>query len=195
MTNNTKNKALEMLFKHHGEYIEMARAIANNNLEVFNYAEDFVQEAYLRLSRYDDLFEKVVSSKGKASKGYMFFVLRSIIINSIKKKTNLNFTHLGDQYDFEEKYNWIDHGLDKKKLGMEALESKMYKVLLEKGKRFDYELFKKYLTTGKSFRTIADESKLGIRTIYLSIKRSKMIIAEKLYEDYLDFCNGDFDLI
>ena len=42
---NNKNKALEMLAVHHTEYIKMAKAIAGNNNEVFNYAEDFVQEA------------------------------------------------------------------------------------------------------------------------------------------------------
>lgn len=192
---NNKNQALEMLAVHHAEYIKMAKAIAGNNNEVFNYAEDFVQEAYLRLSRYDDLFEKIVNSKGKVSKGYMFFCLRSIIVNTIKKKSNLKYNYLGSQYDFEETYNFIGQGIDEEKLGFEALENKMYQILKQEAKWFDYELFKTYLTTKKSFRTIADESKIGIRTIYLSIKRSKMIIAEKLFEDYQDFVNGDYDLI
>ena len=192
---NNKNQALEMLAVYHVEYIKMARAIAGNNNEVFNYAEDFVQEAYLRLARYDDLFDKVVTNKGKVSKGYMFFCLRSIIVNAIKKKSNLKYNYLGSQYDFEETYNFVDTGLDQEKLGVEALETKMYQILKEEAKWFDYELFKTYLTSGKSFRTIAEESKIGIRTIYLSIKRSKMIIAEKLFEDYQDFVNGDYDLI
>ena len=189
------NKALELLCQYHPEYIKMAKAIAGNNLEVINYAEDFVQEAYLRLARYEDLFDKVVSDKGKISKGYMFFVLRSIILNTIKKKSNLNFNHLGDQYDFEEKYNWIDHGMDRDKLGSEAIEAKMYEVLKANSKWFDYQLFETYLTSGKSYRSIADESGIGIRTIYLSIKKSKLIIADALFEDYQDFVNGDYDLI
>lgn len=193
-TKNT-NEALRLLHRHHAEFIKMAKAISGNTLEVINYAEDFVQEAYLRLSKYDDLYDKVVNEKGKVSKGYMFFCLRSIILNHIKKKRNLDFSHLGDQYDFEEKYNWIDHGFDTQKLGAEALEIKMYSILKENAKWWDYELFKKYLSTGKSFRTIAEESKIGIRTIYLSIKRSKLIIANELAEDYQDFLNGDYDLI
>ena len=192
---NDKNKALEMLAEYHTEYIKMARAIANNNNEVYNYAEDFVQEAYLRLARYEDLFDKVVNTKGKVSKGYMFFVLRSIIVNTIKKKSNLKYNYLGSQYDFEEKYNFIDEGIDKDKVGLEAIEQKMYGIVKEGSTWFDYELFRTYLETGKSFRTIAEESKIGIRTIYLSIKRSKLLIAEKLHEDYQDFLNEEYDLI
>ena len=192
---NNKNKALEMLAEYHSEYIKMARAIANNNNEVYNYAEDFVQEAYLRLARYEDLFDKVVNTKGKVSKGYMFFVLRSIIVNTIKKKSNLKYNYLGSQYDFEEKYNFIDEGIDKDKVGLEAIEQKMYSIVKEGSTWFDYELFKTYLETGKSFRTIAEESKIGIRTIYLSIKRSKLLIADKLHEDYQDFLNEEYDLI
>lgn len=192
---NNKNKALEMLAVHHAEYIKMAKAIANNNNEVYNYAEDFVQEAYLRLAKYEDLFDKVVNTKGRVSKGYMFFTLRSIILNAIKKKSNLKFNYLGSQYDFEETYNFIDEGVDVDKIGLEAIEQKMYKIVREGSKWFDYELFKTYLETGKSFRTIAQESGIGIRTIYLSIKRSKVMIAEQLHEDYQDFLNKEYNLI
>ena len=184
-----------MLAENHAEYIKMARAIANNNNEVYNYAEDFVQEAYLRLAKYVDLFDKIISTKGKVSKGYMFFTLRSIILNTIKRKSNLKFNYLGSQYDFEETYNFIDEGVDEDKIGIEAIENKMYSIVREGSKWFDYELFKTYLETGKSFRTIAQESGIGIRTIYLSIKRSKVMIAEKLNEDYQDFLNKEYDLI
>lgn len=192
---NDTNKALQMLAAYHDQYIDMAKAIAANNQEVRNYAEDFVQEAYLRLSRFDDLYEKVISPKGKVAKGYMFFTLRSIIINTIKKRSNLKYDYLGSQYDFEEKYNFVDLGVDSEKFGIEAIEMKMYQVVKEHSGWFDYELFKTYLETGKSFRTIADESKIGIRTIYLSIKRSKLLIAEHLKEDYQDYINDDFHLI
>lgn len=191
----SKNTAIEIAYKHHNEYIKMALAIAGNNQDVRNYAEDYVQEAYMRLMRYDDLHEKIITKKGTVSKGYVFFVLRSLIINAIKKKSSPQYNHLGDQYDFEEKFNHVDTGRDSETEAMELLETKMLDKLKEKGHWFDYELFTKYLRTGKSFKTIAEESGLGVRTIYLSIKKSKLIIAEALQEDYQDFCNGQYNLI
>jgi DNA-directed RNA polymerase specialized sigma24 family protein len=191
----TKQKAIELLSKHHSEYIEMAKAIAGNHVNVKNYAEDYVQLAYMRLMRYDDLYDKVISAKGKVQKGYVFFVLRSIIINDIKKKSNLNFNYIGDQYDFEEVFMHVDTPREKRKVALERLESLMLEKLKQHVHWFDYELFNTYLTSGKSFKAIAAESGIGLRTIYLSIKKSKLIIAEHLHEDYLDFINGDFDLI
>ena len=101
----TKEKAIELLYVHHNEFIEIAKSLAGNHFRVRNYAEDFVQEAYLKLMRYDDLYEKVVKD-GKATKGYMFFVIKSIIINDIKKKSNLNYTFYGTAAEMDV---YIDH--------------------------------------------------------------------------------------
>lgn len=190
-----KNAALIKLTKFHKEYIQMAKVIGNNDINVRNYAEDFVQEAYLKLSRYDDLYSKVITKKGKVSKGYVFFVLRSIIVNHIKKKSNLKYNYLSSQYDFEEKYNMIDYGIDEELVAVSKVEDKIYNVLKKEAKWFDYELFKKYLKSRKSYDNLSLDTGIGVRTIYLSIKRCKLIIAEHLFEDYIDLLNGDFDKI
>ena len=190
-----KYKAIELAYRHHSEYIKMAKAIANNNYNVRNFAEDYVQEAYMRLLRYDDLYDKLITKKGKVSKGYVFFTLRSIIVNDIKKKSSPKWAFLGDQYDFEEKHSHIDEGRDRVDTTMDLLEVKMLKILKERVQWFDYQLFTTYLKRRKSFKIIAAESGIGVRTIYLSIKKSKLTIAEALYEDYQDFTNGDFSLI
>lgn len=191
--NSKTNQALTMLTAHHAEFIKAAKAIAGNNAEVANYAEDFVQEAYIKLSRYDDLYDKIVNDKGKVSKGYMFFALRSIIINAIKKKSNLKYSHVGDEYDFEEKFMLEDKGIDSEFLAINELEDKMFDVLKKGVSWFDYELFKIYVTSGKSFQTIANESGLGVQTIYLSVKKCKLFIADALYEDYVKFNKGQYD--
>lgn len=190
MESKTK-KALELLTVHHKEFVKAAKAIAGNHRDVQNYAEDYVQEAYLKLSRYDDLYERIVKN-GKATKGYMFFALRSIIINDIKKKSNLDYNHLGDQYDFEEKFMHIDEGIDPQIIAREEIENRIYEILEKELHWFDYYLFRVYLGTGKSFQTIATETGLGVQTIYLSIKKAKLAIAESLYHEYVDYINGNY---
>ena len=181
------NKAIELLSKHHSEFIKAARAIAGNNFDVRNYAEDYVQDAYIRLMRYDDLYDKVISDD-KASKGYMFFTLRSIIINDLKKVKKCRYNYVGDQYDMEEKYMVIDEPRPESEILIEGIEDKMYEVLKDGlDDWFDYELFRTYIKTKKSFRVLAEETGLGIQTIYLSIKKSKLLIAEALYSDYLNY--------
>lgn len=189
----SKNRAIELLSVHHSDFVDAARSLAGNNFKVRNYAEDYVQEAYIKLLKYDDLYDKIVEGE-KASKGYMFFALRSIIFNDLKKVKEPKYNHVGDQYDMDYCFELLDEGIDPKIEAIESLETKMYEVLkAESDDWFDYELFRKYLKTGKSFRVLAEESGLGIQTIYLSIKKSKLIIAEHLYNDYLKFTKGEYN--
>lgn len=194
MEENNTHKALSLLQKHHKDFIKAAKAIAGNAREVQNYAEDYVQEAYIKLSRYEDLYERIVKN-GKATKGYMFFALRSIIINDLKKKSNLNYNHLGDNFDFDFQLQLYDEPRDSKTVAIERLEEKMVEVLDGRIHWFDLMLFKRYIETGKSYQTIATETGLGVQTIYLSLKASKLIIAEELREDYIDYLNGQYNLI
>jgi len=189
----SKYKAIELLSVHHSDFVDAAKSLAGNNFKVRNYAEDYVQEAYIKLLKYDDLYDKIVEGE-KASKGFMFFALRSIIFNDLKKVKEPKYNHVGDQYDMDYCFELLDEGMDPKIEAIESLETKMYEVLkAESDDWFDYELFRKYLKTGKSFRVLAEESGLGIQTIYLSIKKSKLIIAEHLYNDYLKFTKGEYN--
>lgn len=195
MVHPKTSEALTLLAKHHKEYVNTVKSLYGNNFSVMNYAEDFVQNAYLKLSRYDNLFDKVVKPDGTVSKGYMFFCLRSIVINQLKKKRVTKYNYVGDEYDIEEKYMLVDEGRDPVDEAIDTLEEKMYSIAKAGNKWFDYKLFETYMQTGKSFRTLAKETGLGIQTIYLSIKQTKILIAESLFEDYQDLINGDLELI
>jgi DNA-directed RNA polymerase specialized sigma24 family protein len=200
-------EALTLLAKHHKEYVNTVKSLYGNNFSVMNYAEDFVQNAYLKLSRYDNLFDKVVKPDGTVSKGYMFFCLRSIVINQLKKKRVVKYSYEGDMFDVEQKFIGMEHegisGIDviieqdrdPVDEAIDTLEEKMYSIAKAGSKWFDYKLFETYMQTGKSFRTLAKETGLGIQTIYLSIKQTKILIAESLFEDYQDLINGDLELI
>ena len=183
------------MYKHHSEYIEMAKAIAGNNFKVKNYAEDYVQEAYIRLARFDNLYDKVISKKNKVSKGYMFFTLRSIIINDLKLVRVPKYTFIGDEYDMEEKYMLEDTGVDIDVLLNSAIEDKMHEALVNNLPWFDVQLFETYFSENISYKELAERTGIGIQTIYLSIKKSKLTIARELWEDYQDFKNKELNLI
>lgn len=207
----TKENALKLAYKHHAEFVKMVGVFIGNHHDGKNYAEDFVQEAYARLMRYDDLYDKIINKNGTVSKGYVFFVIRSIAINHVKKKSELDYIYgyFGGSgfYDAEikegdmspriqEKYEELCRmSIDPEKDVLEKLENKMLEVLKEHAEWFDYELFKLYLNSGKSYKIISEETGIASKTIYLSIKKSKLIIAEHLHEDYQDYVNGDWDLI
>ena len=177
-------EALTLVAKHHKEFVNTAKSLYGNNFDVSNYAEDFIQECYLKLSRYDNLHDKVIKPDGTVSKGYIFFCLRSVILNALKKKRVIKYNYIGDEYDMEEKYMLIDEGRDPLDEARDNIEELMYKVAEENSEWFDYKLFRTYLETGKSFRTLAKETGLGIQTIYLSIKKTKLIVADKLFDLY-----------
>ena len=186
-------EAIRLLSKHHPEFVTMVKALAGNNQNVRNYAEDYVQEGYLRLMRYEDLYDKVIVD-GKATKGYMFFVLRSIMINDLKKKSNLGYNFIGDEYDMEEKYMLEEVHREDHRLAAEEIESKMFALIKEAAdnpeneiSRFDALTFNTYINTRKSYAKMSRESGVGERTIYLSMTRCRAYIAKELQQDYIEY--------
>ena len=188
--------AIQKIAKHHKEFVNAAKSLYGNNQEIRNYAEDYIQEVYIKLARYDDLHDKVIKPDGSVSKGYVFFCMRSVILNALGKKKVIKYSHEGDLFDLEDRFVRGDfqkiNGIDKiileerdlTTVAREQIEDLMHKVAKDESHWFDYNLFKTYLDTGKSFRVLAQETGLGIQTIYLSIKKTKLIIAEKLFNDY-----------
>ena len=155
--NSKTNIALTKIAKHHKEFIETAKKLWGNNHDVYNYAEDYVQNVYIKLAKMDNLHDKVIKPDGSVSKGYVFFCLRSVVLNDLTKKKRVKYSHLGDQYDLEEKYMLIDSGRDFTDAARDEIEELMYKVAEEGSHWFDYKLFKTYLETGKSYRALAAE--------------------------------------
>ena len=70
------------IYKHHKEWVAMVVSLGGGM-----YSEDIVSEAYIKLNKYN--CEDKIIRKGKVSKGYMYFVLRSIFINYIKAKNKI----------------------------------------------------------------------------------------------------------
>ena len=179
------SEALTLIDGHRKEFIRTIQRVYGSNFKARNYAEDYLHEVYIKLSRYGNLYEKVIKPDGSVSKGYVFFAIRSVVLNDIKKK-KVFVGKLSDKCDGAGLRGelMIDEERDLIDIKRDEVEEEMYRVAEDNLHWFDFQLFKTYLSEGKSFRLLAAETGLGIQTIYLSIKKTKMLIAEKLFEQY-----------
>jgi RNA polymerase sigma factor (sigma-70 family) len=171
---------LKELSKHHDEWIRMV-----NKFGEHNYAEDFVQDMYIRLLKYS-AYEKF-SSNGKIQKGYVWCVLRSIYFTHLAEKKRTEVVSLGEGFLIEERINEIDEN---------------YGVLLHKIDNemktwhwYDQMLFKLYKDSDMSMRDIAKETNISLTNIYNTIKHCKDRLRDNVGEDYTDFINEDYELL
>mgnify|MGYP003678299274 CR=1 FL=1 len=195
------------IYKYHKEWVAMVQALGGGS-----YSEDIVQEAYIKLDKYN--CEHKIINKGKISKGYMFFVLRSIFINYINqsnkiRKINidglvkLNYSKESTSYncnikEIKEKFGEIHQ----KGLSEEVIKEQAFGKICNKMDEeistwhwYDKKIFELYRDTPLSIRGLAKETEISSVNIFHTLKKGKAIMKEKFAEDYEDYKNGDYDLI
>lgn len=152
---------LEALGKNHKEWVQIAK-----NLGAKDYAEDIVQESYLKIIKYAD--NKKVYSNGKYSKAYMYFTIRSVFINYIKLKNKVHKIQIEEFYkdkDFNEipekdmhKFTATDE--IKKEEAFWRLCEKMDNEL-DKWHWYDKSIYELYRDTDLSIRGLSSETKIS----------------------------------
>lgn len=82
------------------------------------------------------------------------------------------------------------------------LKHNKFEIILEKIEEemnrwhwYDKMLFNEYVTTGKSIRTLAKETKISPDSIFQTLKNCKSKLKEVIGEDYDDFKNLDYEYI
>ena len=195
------------VYRYHKEWVQIV-----TNLGGGSYSEDIVMEAYIKLDKYN--CEHKVINNGKVSKGYMFFVLRSIFITYIKqsnkvRKINidavvkLNYSKESSSYncnikELKEKFGEIHE----KGISEDIIREKAYGRICDKIDKeleswhwYDKKIFELYRDTPLSIRGMAKETDISFVNIFHTLKKGKNIINKKFAEDYQDFKNEDYDLI
>jgi RNA polymerase sigma factor (sigma-70 family) len=192
---SSQSKAIELLYQHHDEFISAAHAIFGNSWEVKSYAEDLVQETYIYLMRYDDLYEKVVVD-GRATKGYFFFTLRHLIARHLDRnvKRNSYIENYGDRLESDEELLAIELDESEVSESYEEFRSAMVDFLriqlVDDKDWFHLRVFEKYLDSGLTYEELAESVGIGTQTVYKSVKKCKEILQEGFYLDYKTFLNG-----
>jgi RNA polymerase sigma factor (sigma-70 family) len=186
---------LEALGKFHKEWVDLAK-----NLGAKDYAEDIVQEAYIKMTRYAN--NKKVYNNGKFSKAYMYFTIRSVFIDYIRTKKNIHKIQIEEFYkdkDFNEipekdmhKFTATDE--IKKEEAFWRLCKKMDKEL-DDWYWYDKSIYELYRDTDLSIRGLSNETKISPVNIFHTLKKGKDKMRKKFREDYEDFKNEDYNLI
>ena len=174
---------LDLLAGYHTEWLKMAHKFGAGD-----YAEDIVQEMYIRLNKYVSDPERIMY-KGQPNKLFVWVTLRNMVRNFQNKKDILVFTGDMVEYDYEEEL--FDY---EEANGFERLIEKIWEST-EELHWYDKKMFEVYHTTDMSMRDIEKETRISLYSIFDTLKKTKEYVKEKHYEDYEDLQNGEADLI
>lgn len=174
---------LELLSLRHQEWITMARAVGCPEF----YAEDVVQEVYIRLYKYrDSIYDKLILPDDEVNTFYMFVSIRNMVRTIMKLE--------GVYINYEEFY--YEESNDNPDLDMEEAFGRLITKMRNEANswgRYHSKLFNVYYMTDFSMRDIASGTGISLTHIYNNLKEYKKIIIDKYKEDYEDFKNQDYD--
>ena len=158
---------LDLVAKYHEDYLRIVRSYGEEG-----YAEDIVQEMYLRLDKHGDK-SKIINKDGTVNKPYIFFTLRNIFKSLCMERQKHKMVELDEIKDIPVEYEYIC-----KSEARHLLEARMSKEM-KTWHWYDEKLFKLYRENEWSFREAAEETKIGyvsiFRTIYLYVCSARQI--------------------
>lgn len=174
---------LDLLAQRHTEWVDMAIAVGCPK----PYAEDVVQEVYIKLDKYQDSIQhKLVLKDNTINTFYMFVTIRNMVRTMLKEE--------GTYVNYEEFY--YEEASDEADMEMERAFNNLINKIKDEAStwgRYHSKLFNVYYMTDFSMRDIADGTGIGLTHIYNNLKIYKNIIKENYSEDYEDLKNKDYD--
>lgn len=179
---HVNNQWATILCKHHKEWVSIVK-----NFGEHNYAEDIVQEMYVRIHN-SNAGQKVIIN-GEPNRAYIWSILKNTFITYEKQKAKIHKVDIdslvylsSDEIDvmYHEALNTIQ----------EKIEAEMYRW-----HTYDKKLFEVHVQDQKSMRTIASGTTISVKSIFNTIKNCKHRLRNEIGEDYEDFKNGDYERI
>jgi hypothetical protein len=174
-------KWITQVAKYHKEYIKTIE-----NFGEYFYAEDLVQEMYIRLMTKNKELQVIVN--GQVNRYYIYLTLRSLFVDFYRQKSKVIKVDVSEILTLQQIDEIEEH---------EAFGDLMQKVNneLKTWHYYDQLLFKLYKDTDKSMRDIAQDTNISLRSIFCTIKSCKERLKENVSEDYQDYINQDYELI
>tara|TARA_R100000988_G_C4002316_1_gene169910 strand:+ start:107 stop:631 length:525 start_codon:yes stop_codon:yes gene_type:complete len=167
---------LKQITKDHKEHVAIAKKLGAGS-----FAEDIVQEMYLRLINHANL-QKLLKD-GIVNKIYIYWAIRNTYLLH-KEKHKINTEDINLVY--------------KDEMEKEIAYGKIYQKIqdeIETWHWYDKMLFEVYTSSGKSIRQLSKESKISVKSIWQTLKNCKTRIKEAVGEDWQDFRNTEYERI
>ena len=176
------NKEFHIICKYHKEWVMIVRSFGAEY-----YAEDIVQEFYIRLFDMKGIHKAVVNNE--PNRAYIWISLKNIFLTYEKQKTKINKIPLEEVRSL---FYEAENG--KKHESFNLIYERIYKEI-NSWSIYDRELFLLYLKNKLSMRDISKGANISLSSIFNTIKSCKKKLKIEVGEDYMDYLNKDYERI
>lgn len=178
-----KEHYLEILYKHHGEWVAIIKAFGEHF-----YAEDIVMETYIRIQNGNN--EKKAIANGQVNRAFVWIALRNNYLNFARQKRKVQKVGLTNTKELTapQTTNRLKH---------QAHEIIMLKIENEMAgwHWYDRDVFKLLASKEISMRKFSRDSKISLSSVANTMNKCKTKLRQAVGEDFEDFINGDFKQI
>ena len=174
---------LKKVAKFHNDYVRIVQSYGEEL-----YAEDIVQEMYLRLNKYADV-SKILRKDGTVNRAYIHFTLRNIFCDLMKQRKKHQKVDIHECRNLGVEYDYIE------KQDAEMILEARIQAEVNTWHWFDQRIFNIYRNDKISMRELSKQTRIGTSTIFHTIKYCKERIKENIAEDYEDYINKDYEKI
>lgn len=158
---------LEQLYKHHKDWVSFTKCFINN------YAEDLVQEMYIKISKVP---QSKYIKEGEIQKNYIFTILRNLCLDY--HRANKKVTKVEWIADYQEDFKEQPESLEQ--IQHKHEQHKEIRKLLFEEERF-LEMYYMIYTDAEnpSYRDIEQKTGINLNSIHNDIQRVKKTIKAK----------------
>lgn len=152
--------SLEHIYQKHNHWIQIVKRFG-----IINYAEDIVQEAYIKV-------------QGKEiNEAYFYFILQSMSMDLHRKKVvKISLTNDGDddciRPEIEQAYQFQQVKSRYDRIDTEKTLVKLH-ALMDTWQWYDRMLFTVWVNSGKTIRCFSRDIGIGFMSVYQTIRKCK----------------------
>lgn len=177
---------LKVIANQHSEWVSLAHRFGAGS-----HAEDMVQEMYLHLNQYVKDPNAIITD-GKVNKAFIWVSLRNLVRSHQRSKSRGVVEYVDQIHEHllmtPEEFDWAEA------IAFENLIDEIYEST-EDLHWYYGAMFKVYFGSDKSMRDISKGSRISLKNIFETIKKTKKHVKEENWENYQDYENQDYHLI